>query len=127
MSILSRIDSELKEDEDNKLKDQEHLCGQSIAAEIRNFGEVEMCMIKHEINKITFKYQMSKYAWRSSADNPLMQMCGLISGETPRSPSVDSSKFAWLSTNSCNLFSPQQSFTSPRAATTTSYDYQTGQ
>ena len=38
MSMLNRIDPELKEDEDNKLKDKEYLNGQSIAAEIRNFG-----------------------------------------------------------------------------------------
>ena len=55
MSILTRIDSELKEDGDNKLKDNEYLYGQWIAAEIRNFGEIESCMIKHEINNIIFK------------------------------------------------------------------------
>ena len=38
MLMLSRIDGELKEDMDNKLKDKEYLWGQSIAAEIRNFG-----------------------------------------------------------------------------------------
>ena len=41
MSILNRIDSELKEDEDSKLKDKECFHGQSIVAEIRNFGEVD--------------------------------------------------------------------------------------
>ena len=45
MSILNRIDSELKEDEGNKLKDKEYLYKQSIAAKIRNFGEEERCMI----------------------------------------------------------------------------------
>ena len=35
ISILNRMDSELKEDELNKLKDKEYLYGQSIAAEIR--------------------------------------------------------------------------------------------
>ena len=80
MSILSWIDSKLKEDEDNKLKDKKYLYAQSIAAETRNFEEVERCMIKHEINNIIFKYQMNKYASSSSANNPLIQMCGLISG-----------------------------------------------
>ena len=144
MSILNGIDSELKEDEDNKLKDKEYLYGQAISADIRNFGEVDRCMIKHEINNIIFKYQMNKdassssannplmqmytCAWSSSANNPLMQMCGLISGEAPsRSSSVASNEFAWPSINSRNLFSPQQSFTSPRAATSTYYDYQTRQ
>ena len=56
MSILNRIDSELKEDEDNKLKDKEYLYGQSIAAEICNFVKAGRCMIKHEINNIIFKY-----------------------------------------------------------------------
>ena len=73
MSILNRSDSELKEDEDNKLNDKVCLHGQSIAIEIRNFGEVERCMIKQEINNI-FKYQMNKYVSSSSANNPLMQV-----------------------------------------------------
>ena len=38
MLMLNRTDPELKEDEDNKLKDNEYLNGQSIAAEVRNFG-----------------------------------------------------------------------------------------
>ena len=51
---------------------------------------------------------MNKYALSSSANNPLMQMCGLISGETPsRSSPGTSNEFAWPSTNSHNLFSPQ--------------------
>ena len=101
-------------------------------------------MIKHKISNIIFKYQlnknasnssannplmqMNKYASSSSPNNPLMQMCGLISGETPsRSSSVASNEFAWPSTNSRNLLSPQQSFTSPRAATSMYYDYRKGQ
>ena len=74
MSILNRIDSESKEDEDNKLKDMEYLYGQSIAAEIRNFGEAKRCIIKHEINNIIFKYQMNKYVSSIIASNPLMQI-----------------------------------------------------
>ena len=71
---------------------------------------------------------MNKYASSSSANNPLMQMCDLISGETPsRSSSVASNEFFWPSTNSRNLFSPQKIFTSRRTATSTYYDYQTGQ
>ena len=144
MSILNRIDSELKEDEGNKLKDKEYLYKQSIAAKIRNFGEEERCMIKYEINNIIFKYQMNKYASSRNANNPLMQMskytsssrannpliqiCGFISGETSsRSSSVASNEFAWLSTNICNLFSLQQGLNSPRATTSTYYDYQIGQ
>ena len=79
MSIFNRIDSELMEDEHNKLKDNEYLYGHPIDAKIHNFGEVERCMIKHEINNIVFKYEMNKYVSASSANNPLMQMCGLIS------------------------------------------------
>ena len=108
-------------------------------------GEVEKRMIKHKINNnIIFKYQMSSYASSISANNPSMQMnkyassssansllmqrCGLISSKTPsRSSSVASNEIAWPRTNNCNLFGPQQSFTSPRAATSTYYDYQTGQ
>ena len=118
MSILNRIGSELEEDEDNKLKAKEYLYGQSIAAEICNFGEVERCMIKHEINNIIFKYQINKYAPSSRGNNPLMQMCGLLSGETSSgSSSVTSNEYPWPCTNIRNLFSLQQSFSSPRAAT----------
>ena len=63
MSILNRIDSKLKEDGDSKLKDKEYLYGRSIAAKVRNFGEVQRCMIKHEVIyhiNIIFRYQ--KYA-----------------------------------------------------------------
>ena len=127
MPILNPIDSELKENDHNKLKDKEYLYGQSIAAEIRNFGELERCMIKHKINNIIFKYQMNNYASSSSPNNPLMRMWGLISGEFIWSSSVDSNEFALPSTNSHNLFSPQKNFTSSRAATSTYCDYQTGQ
>ena len=128
MSILNGIDSELKDDEDNKLKDNEYLYGQSIATKICIFGEVETCMIKHKISNIIFKYQLNKYASNSSPNNPLMQMCGLISGETPSmSSSVAPNEFAWPSTNSRNLLNLQQSFTSPRAATSMYYDYRKGQ
>ena len=42
---------------------------------------------------------MNKYASSSSANNPLMQMCGLMSRETPsRFSSVASNEFAWSST-----------------------------
>ena len=43
--MLNR-NSELKQDKDNKLKAKEYLYGQSIAAEICNFGEVDRCIIK---------------------------------------------------------------------------------
>ena len=61
MSILNRTDTELKYDEDSKLKNKEYLYGLSVAVEIRNFGEVVRCMIKHEINNIIFKYQISMH------------------------------------------------------------------
>ena len=61
MSILNRTDTELKYDEDSKLKNKEYLYGLSVAAEIRNFGEVVRCMIQHEINNIIFKYQISMH------------------------------------------------------------------
>ena len=77
MSILNQIDSELKEDEDNKFKDKEYWYGQSIAAEIRKFVEVGRYIRKHEINSIIFKYQINKYASSSSANYPLMQICDL--------------------------------------------------
>ena len=77
MSILNQIDSELKEDEDNKFKDKEYWYGQSIAAETQKCVEVRRYIRKHEINSIIFKYQMNNYASSSSANYPLMQMCDL--------------------------------------------------
>ena len=69
--------------------------------------------------------QMSKYTSSSRVNNPLIQICGFISGETSsRSSSVASNEFAWLSTNICNLFSLQKGLNSPRATTSTYYDYQ---
>ena len=59
LSMLNR-NSELKQDKDNKLKAKEYLYGQSIAAEICNFGEVDRCMTKKETNNIIFKYQIKK-------------------------------------------------------------------
>ena len=53
--MLNR-NSELKEDKD-KLKAKEYLYGQSIAAEICNFGEVDRCMIK---KKQTTSYSNTK-------------------------------------------------------------------
>ena len=35
--------------------------GDSIAAELRTFSEVERCRIKHEINDILFSHQMKKF------------------------------------------------------------------
>ena len=68
MSIMEKMENELKEDKDNKSQDPEYLYAQSLAAELRNFGEVERCMIKHEINNIIFKYQMNKYRDLSSSN-----------------------------------------------------------
>ena len=41
---------------------------------------------------------MNNYASTSSANNPLMPICGLISDETPTSSSVASNEFACSST-----------------------------
>ena len=71
-AILNQTDSDLKEDEDNKLQDKKYLYGQLIAVEIRNFGEIERCMIKYEIYNIIFKYQINKYALSSSGKMRLL-------------------------------------------------------
>ena len=50
LSILNRIDKELKEESESKeTQDEEHFYGQVVAASIQKLG----------INNILFKYQMS--------------------------------------------------------------------
>ena len=45
----------------HEVKDKESIFGDSIAAELRTFSEVERCRIKHEINDILFSHQMNKF------------------------------------------------------------------
>ena len=60
MFILNRIDKELKEESETKeTQDEEHFYGQTVAVSIRKLGDMEKCMIKHEINNILFKCQIS--------------------------------------------------------------------
>ena len=60
LSILNRIDKELKEESETKeTQDEEYFYGQTVVASIRKLGDMEKCMLKHEINNILFKYQMS--------------------------------------------------------------------
>ena len=39
-------------------QDKEYFYGQTVAASMGKLGDMEKCMIKHEINNILFKYQM---------------------------------------------------------------------
>ena len=60
MSILNRIDKELKEESETKeTQDEEYFYSQTVAASMRKLEDMEKCMINHEINNILFKYQMS--------------------------------------------------------------------
>ena len=54
-----RIDKELKEESETKVsQDKEYFYRQTVAASMAKLGDMEKCMIKHEINNILFKYQM---------------------------------------------------------------------
>ena len=58
--MLNRIDKQLKEESKTKeSQDKQYFHGQIVASSIRKLGDMEKCMIKHEINNILFKYQMS--------------------------------------------------------------------
>ena len=68
LSILNQIEKELKQDSETKeTQDEECFYGQTAAASIRKLGNMEKCMIKHEINNILFKYQMSMYKAENTA------------------------------------------------------------
>ena len=69
LSILNRIDKELKERSETKeTQDEEYFYGQTVAASVRKLRDMEKCMIKHEINNILFKYQMSMYKTQNTAN-----------------------------------------------------------
>ena len=41
--------------------DKDELFGESIAAEIKGFTEIEKAMVKNEIRQVIYKYQISRY------------------------------------------------------------------
>ena len=68
LSILNRTDKELKEvGETKETQDEEYFHGQTVAASIRKLADMEKCVIKHKINNILFKYQMSMYKAQNTA------------------------------------------------------------
>ena len=60
--ILIRRDKGLKEEGETKeTQDEEYFYGQTVAASKQKLGDMEKCMIKHEINNVLLQYQMSMY------------------------------------------------------------------
>ena len=94
MSILNGIDKELKEESETKeTQDEEYFYGQAVAASIRQLGDMEKCMIKHEINNILLKYQMSMYKTQNTASTSQR-----IAYPTPPTPS----RFSAVTSNNFN-------------------------
>ena len=54
--------------------DKDELFGQSIAAEIRQFPELQKALIKNEIQGIIFKYQLAQYNDGASTSNAMSNM-----------------------------------------------------
>ena len=50
--------------------DKDDLFGQSMAAEIKEFPEIEEALIKNESQEIIFKYQLAKYNQGAHGDAP---------------------------------------------------------
>ena len=103
MLILNQIDKELKEESKAKEnQDKEYFYGQAVAASIRNLGDMEKYMIKHEINNILFKYQMSMYNAQNTSSTSQR-----IAYPTPTSPirfsAITSNNFNWQHTHASNF------------------------
>ena len=103
LSILNRIDKELKEQSETiETQDEEYFYDQTVAASKRKLGDMEKCMIKHEINNIPFKYQMSLYKAQNTASTSQR-----IAYPTPPTPTrffaVTSSDFNWQHTHASNF------------------------
>ena len=66
--MLNQIEKVLKEESETKeTQDEVFFYGQTAATSIRKLGNMEKCMIKHEINNILFKHQMSMYKAENTA------------------------------------------------------------
>ena len=103
MFILNRIDKELKEESETKeTQDEKHFYGQTVAVSIRKLGDMEKCMIKHEINNILFKYQISLYKAQNTSSTSQKIAC-----PTPPTPTrfsaVTSNDFNWQHTHAASF------------------------
>ena len=113
MLILNRIDKELKEE--SKAKEtqyKEYFYGQTVAASIRNLGDMEKYMIKHEINNILFKYQMNMYNAQNTSSTSQR-----IAYPTPtnliRFSAVTSNNFNWQHSHASNSSQASHMTTDP--------------
>ena len=122
--ILNRINKELKEEsETRETRDEESLYGQTVAASIRKLGDMEKCMIKHEINNILFKYQMSICKAQNTAGTS--QRIAYLTPPTPtRFSAVTSNDFNWQR-NHASSFSQASpnDYGSPMQSTNTFNEY----
>ena len=102
LSILNRTDKELKEvGETKETQDEEYFHGQTVAASIRKLADMEKCVIKHKINNILFKYQMSMYKAQNTASTS--QRIAYPTPPTPtRFSAVTSNDFHWRHTHASN-------------------------
>ena len=107
LSVLNRINKESKEESETKeTLDEEYFYGQTVAASIGKLGDMEKCMIKHEINNILFQYQMSMYKAQNTTSTS--QRIAYPTPPTPtRFSAVTSNDFNWQRTHASNF--PQAS------------------
>ena len=103
LSILNRTDKELKEESDIKeTQDEEYFYCQTVAASLRKLRDMEKCMIKHEINNILFKYQISLYKAQNTSSTSQKIAC-----PTPPTPTrfsaVTSNDFNWQHTHAASF------------------------
>lgn len=62
--LMDEIENDIvkeREQRTKKSEDAEDTFCASLASELRQFSQEERCLIKHEINNIIFRYQMSKF------------------------------------------------------------------
>ena len=94
---------ELKEEsETKKTQDEEYCYGQTVAASIRKLGDMEKCMIKHEINNILFKYHVSMYKAQNTASTSQRTAYPTPPNST-RFSVVTSNDFNWQHTHASNF------------------------
>ena len=103
LSILNRTNKELKKQSETKeTQDEDYFYGQTVAASIRKLRNMDKCMIKHEINKILFKYQMSMCKAQNTGSTS--QRIAYPTPPTPtRFSAVTSNDFNWQHTHAPNF------------------------
>ena len=101
--MLIRSDKGLKEESETKeTQDEEYFYGQTVAASKQKLGDMEKCMIKHEINNMLLQYQMSMYNAQNT--DGTSQRIAYPTPPTPiRFSAATCNKFSWQYTHASNI------------------------